>query len=445
MGRSRAGWAQIEITPPLGLPMGGRGVRFTPGVAVLDPLYAQATVLEDARGSRTLWISFDLVGVMASLSAPLCVEIAAYTGVPYEAVILNFAHTHSGPMSNYDCYPYDQPKPAALQAYEDELKEKLFQVACDAVEALRPVTVTEHRGTSDIGINRRNRNAAGEMVMAPDPEGTYNRDLWVLDLVADDGKRCILFNYGCHAVIVYGYAYDSLSADYPGVCRRQLQAELGQETHCQFIQGLAGNVRPRILAAVEENRFLKSTPSDSERTGKELAGDVLTALGTPGKMLDLEIKAVSGWFQAQRDLDKVEPLAYWQAMAARDDELTQNVGRYWASRVGGGKPLAHAVPWQVGLIRLSAERTIAWLAGEAVAEWQAHLRDWLQDEQLVVWGYCQDFPGYLPTDELIPEGGYEVTQSSTYRRTGPGPLAVGVNASARARFVGLKQQLESDR
>ena len=445
MARARAGWAQIEITPSLGLPMGGRGMRLTPGASVLDPLHAQATVLEDTHGNRTLWISLDLVGVMASLSAPLCVEIAAYAGVSYEAVILNFAHTHSGPMSNYECYPNDQPKPAALQAYEDQLKEKLIQVACDAVQALRPVTVTEHRGTSDMGINRRNRNAAGEMVLAPDPAGTYNRDLWVLDLAADDGRRCVLFSYGCHAVIVYGYAYDSLSADYPGVCRRQLHAELGQEVHCQFIQGLAGNVRPRTLAAVEENQFRKSSPSDLEHTGGQLAEDVLAALGTPGKALDLEIRAVSGWFQARRDLDQVEPLVYWQAMAARDDELSQNTGRYWADRIGEGKPLAHAVPWQVGLIRLSAERTIAWFAGEAVAEWQAHVREWLQDERLVVWGYCQDLPGYLPTDELIPEGGYEVRQSSTYRKTGPGPLAVGVNAHARARFLALQRQLESNR
>ena len=42
MSRSKAGWAQVEITPPLGLPMGGRGPDFTPGAKVLDPLLAQA-------------------------------------------------------------------------------------------------------------------------------------------------------------------------------------------------------------------------------------------------------------------------------------------------------------------------------------------------------------------------------------------------------------------
>ncbi len=39
---NKAGWAHIDITPPLGLPMGGRGSRFTPGAEVIDPLLAQA-------------------------------------------------------------------------------------------------------------------------------------------------------------------------------------------------------------------------------------------------------------------------------------------------------------------------------------------------------------------------------------------------------------------
>jgi hypothetical protein len=63
MTQAKAGWAEIEITPPLGLPMGGRGPRFTPGASVLDPLMAGAVLLEDDRGRRQLWISLDLIGL----------------------------------------------------------------------------------------------------------------------------------------------------------------------------------------------------------------------------------------------------------------------------------------------------------------------------------------------------------------------------------------------
>ena len=60
---NKAGWAQIDITPPLGLPMGGRGSRFTPGAEVIDPLLAQALVVADDAGRRLLVISLDMIGM----------------------------------------------------------------------------------------------------------------------------------------------------------------------------------------------------------------------------------------------------------------------------------------------------------------------------------------------------------------------------------------------
>ena len=68
---SRAGRAEVEITPPLGLPMGGRGPRFAPGAEVLDPLMAQALILEDGEGNRQLWVSLDLIGLDHGRAAAL--------------------------------------------------------------------------------------------------------------------------------------------------------------------------------------------------------------------------------------------------------------------------------------------------------------------------------------------------------------------------------------
>ena len=36
MSTTRAGWAQFDSTPPLGLPMGGRGPRFSSANEVLE-------------------------------------------------------------------------------------------------------------------------------------------------------------------------------------------------------------------------------------------------------------------------------------------------------------------------------------------------------------------------------------------------------------------------
>lgn len=443
MTTARAGWAEVETTPPLGLPMGGRGPRFTPGAHILDPLCAQAIVLEDSRGKRTLWISADLIGLAPVIAEPLRYDLSALTGIPIEAVVLNFSHTHSGPMGGFEGYATTVPKPPELHAYDESLCRNIVRAALAAVDNLQPVAVTEHRAASAVGINRRRKNPKGEIQMGPDPDGAHNPDLWLIDVSATESDdRCVVFSYGCHPVIVYGYAWDGISADYPGVCRATLRSELGANVHCQFIQGLAGNIRPRVLADLDRGRFRKPTPADTEAAGTELARDIVGALRNRGTPLNLDIAAVQGRFLAPRDLAGIPPVDHWRSLLESDDELSRNLAGYWVARLESGVPPVKVVPWPVGLIRLAEGRRIAWIAGEVLAEWLDLVRTWLNDPDLIAWGYCQEGRGYLPTDELLPEGGYEVDRANAYTVTGPGPFSQGLDAAARETFLSLGRQLQ---
>ncbi len=422
--------------------MGGRGSLFTPGVAVLDPLIAQALVLEDSRGKRVLWISMDMLGLSYRATSILRYELAAITGIPFEAIVINFSHTHSGPMTGFEGYATTVPKPAQLQAYESDLTPATTRMAVEAINDMKPVTVTAHRGSSDIGINRRRRNAEGEMAMGPDLEGFYNPDLWVLDINADAGDgRCILFSYGCHPVIVYGYAWDSISADFPDACRRKLQERVGPQVHAQFMQGLAGNARPRRLADLEKGVFRLSDPDDAPAVGAQFADDVEDALKTDGDTLELELATAAGFAMACRDRTRILPVEHWKALVGSDDEAERNLGEYWYQRLSSGLAPVQAVPWGIGLIQLAPNLRIAWLAGEPLAEWLPLLRSWFEDENLIAFGYCQDGRGYMPTDAVIAEGGYEVIQANTYNTTGPGPFAPGIDEAARRGFLGLARQM----
>jgi hypothetical protein len=247
----------------------------------------------------------------------------------------------------------------------------------------------------------------------------------------------VLFSYGCHPVIVYKFCWDGLSADYPGVSRRRLKQNLGQRVHCQFIQGLAGDVRPRILADLDRINFRSSTSADVEQVGVQLAKDVLAALGVEGETLDLGLAATSGWFQTKRDPQRIPPLSYWETLAQQEDELTRNFGQYWLRRLQAGLPIVREAPWEIGLIRLTPQHRIAWFAGEPLAAWLGHLRNWLNDAKLIAWGYCQDTSGYLPTDEQLAAGGYEVIESAQLFKTGPGPFAPGLDQAAKQGFQTL--------
>ncbi|MFT5367765.1 MAG: neutral ceramidase [Candidatus Latescibacterota bacterium] len=440
MAIAKAGWAQFDSTPPLGLPMGGRGPRFTLGTVVLDPLLVQAVVIEDGKGYRTLWISMDMIGMSWQMTSRFRYELASLTGIPFEAIVINFSHTHSGPMSGFEGYATIEEKPTALEAYEMGLLPRTVAIVREAINTLQPVTVRVCRGASEIGINRRRLNADGSMGMGPNLDGYMNRDLWVLDLCADKG-RCVVFNYGCHPVMVYGFAWDGISADFPGVCRNRLAEVLGPNTHAQFIQGLAGNVRPRRLADLDTGTFRKSTPEDVVATGDQLADDVLAAIDRGGESIDLDLSCVSEFVMAPRDQDAILPLSHWEALANGEDELERNLGSYWVARFHSGVPPVRFLPWDVGLIRLAKGHTIAWLANEVFAEWLLHLRTWLNEPNLIAWGYCQDGRNYMPTDEVLPQGGYEIDRANAYTKTGPGPFKVGMNDAAKKTFRVLSNRI----
>jgi neutral ceramidase len=144
---------------------------------------------------------------------------------------------------------------------------------------------------------------------------------------------------------------------------------------------------------------------------------------------------------ARRDQGQIPSLEYFQNMAQSDDELQRNLGQYWTTRLDSGLPPLQAMPWEIGLLQLSPDHHIAYLGGEVLAEWLGHLRTWFNDERLLVWGYCQDVPCYLPTDELIPEGGYEVNPSNMYGKEGPGPFEPSLNKAVRLGFTTLARHL----
>ena len=94
-----AGWAELNITPPLGIALGGRGDLEEGASAVADSLRAQVTILSDARTEPIVLISLDLIGLPAWFSAQTTAEVTACTGIPAERIVFNCSHTHSGPLT----------------------------------------------------------------------------------------------------------------------------------------------------------------------------------------------------------------------------------------------------------------------------------------------------------------------------------------------------------
>ena len=131
------------------------------------------------------------------------------------------------------------------------------------------------------------------MEMGPNPEGLRNPDLWILDVQAHSGDgRCVLFSHGCHPVMVYGCSWQGISADWPGVCRGHLAQHLDGDVHAQFIQGLAGNVRPRQLADLAAGTFRVSEPDAYRATGRQIAEDAKSFTASMAELNNSTLKSL---------------------------------------------------------------------------------------------------------------------------------------------------------
>lgn len=433
-----AGWSEIEITPTPGIALGGRGGPVTASKKVLDPLFAQVLYLKDADGTGFVLVSFDLIGISHKLSDQIRLDIVHELGVSWNCVVLNTSHTHSGPYMIRDLMAGVGPAPEIEVEYFKTLERKIISATREAAKMLMPVKVEVFNGTSKIAINRRGKNRFGKRGIIPDANGPFDEKLWVMKLTPENGSApAVVFSYACHPVLVYGFNYSAISADFPGVTRNVLRKKLGANVHAQFVQGLAGDVRPRIVADLKHNRFRASTPADLKRAGTDLANDILSALKSNGETLLLNIAAASDRPFLPRDKPPArETYEKMRADAvAKTNQFLTAVSDYWLSCYDSGFGFAKGDAWPVGLIRLADNQWICYFAGESCVEWRAKLSEWLPGKNFVPFGYCQESLTYFPTEEMLPEGGYEVLESNRARVNTPAPFAPGINEAIRKSFL----------
>src|SRR5688572_29203822 len=182
-----AGWAEVEITPPLGIALGGRGGADAEVTGILDPLYAHVLVLKDAKGTGFVLISLDVVGMQHDTSERIRMTIAGELGVEINLVVLNFSHTHSGPFMYRNLFAGIGPAPEIETDYLNSLVEKIILTARRAAKGMKPVNVEIFSGPSKVGINRRGKNRQGSVGILPNSGGPYGTNVWVMKLSHSNG------------------------------------------------------------------------------------------------------------------------------------------------------------------------------------------------------------------------------------------------------------------
>lgn len=408
----KAGAAKVDITPPVGVRLSGYAGRVFPSLAVHDPLWARALVLEDSE-RRVGLVACDLIGLSAETVAAVRARAAKAGSLPGEALLVAGTHTHSGPAA-----PHREPN-RQEQAYWGSLPARLAEAVAAAAQGLAPARLGVESGWSAVGINRREMVPGGRIELGRNHFGPFDPEVGLIRVEREDGAPLAgVLNYACHGICLQFDNY-LLTADYPGFALHWFEREVGGGVMGLFLNGACGDVNPReagvghglagtggFRVAERAGRHLAGQAAKAWRAA-EVSGDVRLSVAT--KQVALPTNRARALAAAEEELQRVEsaggsgeewsPYLTWY-----DPPDPEGLRKHIAElREQGEAPVSA----EVQALGLGPAALVGW-PGEVFSELGMMVKRRSLFRPTYVAGYANGSIGYVPTPEAFALGGYEV-------------------------------------
>ena len=285
MSKLLAGYAEVNTTPPLGIPMRGYFIpRYASGV--ITELQASALVLE-LGAKKIAIVAVDLCTVTKKELDVWFAEIDKKTGIGTENIFLTASHTHTGPFIASE--GREGAEAEMIDAYNAFVGARLADVVALAMQEMKPAKMGFCTGWAPerVAYIRRYKMKDGSTFTCPPindpniahPIGELDQRVHVLRVDREGAESVVLMNYGVHADTTNG---DLISADWPHWMRKTIEAAL-DGTKCMFITGCEGDVgSTHVFPApgdmndteISFDNEMKS-PGMARFVGRALAGTIL--------------------------------------------------------------------------------------------------------------------------------------------------------------------------
>ena len=233
----KIGAASEIITPSLGtLLFGYTATR--PASRIHDDLRTGVIVAEqgDMRGAL---ICADICNAPIETVEEIRRGIYEKTGIPEENITFATTHTHSGPAIH------------GMGAWGDANNEyvsgvlipKTVKAAVSAFNNMRPAVMGIGATESEVGVNRRQFDEDGNIILGQNPFGVFDKTMTVMSFKGIDGEAIVnLIHYNSHGTSA-GRA-TAITRDWMGPMVDRLEAETGAVSI--FFNGAIGDSGPRL-------------------------------------------------------------------------------------------------------------------------------------------------------------------------------------------------------
>lgn len=389
----RIGFAQMEITPPVGTPLAGyAGHR--PCTHIHDPLYCKTLLLEQ-QGALYGLLALDLMCADEALCSRIAQAVAPL-GILREHLVVTAIHSHAapcgiiagvGPLGRVN--GADAPDDPEFGAYLQRVVAAAAESCRQALAGLEPFQLRKARGPMPPVATERHTGA--------DPA----QELLALQLRTESGREVVLYNFPCHPTVLSAENLQA-SADIFASVQSLLGADMAI-----FVNGAAGDISTRFTrreASFDECRHLAGIIAQQVQ---ELLQDRPFEAPQPlvgiHTHITLQARRVEAEEVARRNLEQAT--ARWQqAQAAGADAAAVRILKSYVEGAGVSLEFARTM---AGINQLQLPVTVFRFCGWDFACVPGELFSTLRPEGVAVIGYANGYYRYLAPRQAYEAGWYE--------------------------------------
>lgn len=392
----KAGFAQVEFTPPCGFMPGEFEAFFANGA--YTPLLASAAAFE-SNGETLILISADHLLFHNAYATAIREKVAKKTGLPTKNVMLAATHTHMGPSYDLPCWKSpaepnialvvaDRIAQAGILAFENKRDGASLAVATaeeTRFSFCRDLVLDDGSIVTNPGSKYRDR-----LVRTCD---TPDQTIELMQIMQGGKMAAIMVNFANHPDTCGSVGRDKFCADWPGYMRIALQEKYGEDVTVLFFNGCCGDVN--------HYDFLNKTHLTTYKAPGAFAPEYI------GRgMADTVIKALEGELEAVSD----ESVSVLETPLVVNRRQITDAERAWADDVMERAKTEYLPVWEYGTAQVYIEE------GKNVPETEVFT---VTGYRVGTWGMVA-MPG-----EMYTAVGRAIKKGSPFAHTIPVELANG--------------------
>ncbi|QDU09079.1 neutral/alkaline non-lysosomal ceramidase N-terminal domain-containing protein [Gimesia aquarii] len=412
------GFAKTEITPDVPLRLSGYGNRAVVYEGIDEPLYIRAVAIKTSDRKICSLVSIDSIGFAGSFVDRVAGKVKKEYGMNRDQLVVCSTHSHTAPhpvegLSNIFSTPMTRDQKEASQKYWDMIETQIVESVGRAIQDLRPGKMSVISGKVSFAQNRRVLKNGKWSGFGFNPEGPVDHSLPLIKITDESGKlRGLVFNYACHCT-TFGSDYNRLNGDWAGYAAKYIEEQHGDITAICTI-GCGADQNP-----IRGNKNVAKDLAIGH--GRAIALEVSRLLKQPMQEISSPVKTSYG--VANLPFDRPTEAQLKNAFENKREQVKKHAENMLAIyKQKGHLPETYPAPVQVW--KFGNQLTMIFLGGEVVVDYALRLKKEIKSDLIWVTAYANDIFGYVASERMRAEGGYEYDFSMIYYNQ-PGPWSKG--------------------